>query len=297
MPTALNTLNSTFGLPGTLHFADAAPGLAVAHITTQLASASIALQGAQLLTWQPEGQSPVLWVSKAAVYESGKGVRGGVPVCWPWFGAVPGKPAHGFVRARLWQLRGSELDASGQVVLRLGICDDDATRSLWAHAFDLELLVTVGRTLTLALTTRNTGEQAFEITQALHTYLCTTDLTQTTVQGLDGCHYLDKVQDFARCQQSGAVHFDGETDRIYTDTTADSLIVDSAGGRTLRIAKQGSASTVVWNPWSEKEKSMADMASGEFHQMLCVETCNAGPDKVTVAPGASHTLVASVSVV
>ncbi|OLP08259.1 D-hexose-6-phosphate mutarotase [Rhodoferax antarcticus] len=214
----------------------------------------------------------MLWVSKAAVYESGKGVRAGVPVCWPWFGAVPGKPAHGLVRTRLWQLRGAALDASGQVVLRLGICDDDVTRSFWEHAFELELLVTVGRTLTLALTTHNTGAEAFEITQALPSYFCTGDSAQTTVQGLDGCHYLDKVQDFALCQQSGAVTFQSETDRIYTDTTANSLIVDAATGRTLRITKQGSASTVVWNPWSDKEKTMADMACSEYRQMLCVET-------------------------
>lgn len=297
MTHLLDTLNTTFGLPGTLHFAEAAPGLPVAHVTTPLASASIALQGAQLLTWQPTGQPPVLWVSKAAVFEEGKAVRGGVPVCWPWFGAVPGKTMHGFVRSRLWQMRSAELGDSGQLVLRLGINDDASTRALWNHAFDLELAVTVGSTLTLALTTHNTDEEAFEITQALHTYLATGDISHTTVQGLDGCHYLDKVQDFASCHQSGPVTFSGETDRIYTDTTADSLIVDSATGRTLRIAKQGSASTVVWNPWSDKEKTMADMASGDYRQMLCVETCNAGPDRVTLAPGASHTLAASVSVV
>jgi glucose-6-phosphate 1-epimerase len=296
MPTTLDTLNTTFGLPGTLHFADAAPGLPVAHITTPLANASVALQGAQVLTWQPAWQAPVIWVSKAAVFAQGKAVRGGVPVCWPWFGAVPGKVMHGFVRSRMWQMRSTSLDDSGQVVLHLGISDDASTRALWNHAFDLELAVTVGSTLTLALTTHNTASDAFEITQALHTYFCTGDITQTTVQGLDGGHYLDKVQDFASCQQSGAVHFKGETDRIYIDTTADSLIVDSVTGRTVRIAKQGSASTVVWNPWTDKEKTMLDMASGEFRQMLCVETCNAGPDRVTLAPGASHTLAASVSV-
>lgn len=297
MTHQLDTLNTTFGLPGALHFDELTPGLPVAHISTPLASASVALHGGHVLAWQPAGQPPVIWVSKAAIFEEGKPVRGGVPVCWPWFGAVPGKAMHGFVRTRLWQMRGAEVDASGQVVLRLGMRDDATTRTLWEHAFDLELVVTVGSTLTLALTTRNTGTQAFEITQALHTYFCTADIAQTTVQGLDGCHYLDKVQAFAACQQSGDVSFTGETDRIYINTTADSLIVDTAGGRTLRIAKQGSASTVVWNPWSEKEKTMADMATGEYQQMLCVETCNAGPDKVTVAPGGAHALVAVMSVV
>ncbi len=296
MSTTLNTLNASFAISNALRFTEVKPGLPVAEITTPLASASVALQGAQVLTWQPAGQAPVIWVSKAAVFEAGKPVRGGVPVCWPWFGAVPGKSLHGFVRTRMWQVRGAELDAIGQVVLRLGICDDETTRAVWDHAFDLELAVTVGSTLTMALTTRNTGDSPLSITQALHTYFCTGNILQTAVQGLDGTSYLDKVQNFAVCRQSGDVSFSGETDRIYTDTTADSLIQDGVGGRTIHIAKQGSASTVVWNPWTEKEKTMADMAVGEYQQMLCVETCNAGPDAVTIPAGGAHALVATVSV-
>ena len=292
----IDTLNSRFGIPDQLHFKDGGSDLPVAIITTRHASAALALQGGQMLTWQPTGQQPVLWVSEAAVFEPGKGVRGGVPVCWPWFGAVPGKATHGFVRTRMWQVRGTELDATGQVVLRLGLSDDASTRALWDHAFDLEMVVTVGSTLTMALTTRNIGSAPFTITQALHTYFCTGDIAQTAVQGLDGTSYLDKVQNFAVCQQTGDVTFSGETDRIYTDTEADSLILDGAGGRTIRISKQGSASTVVWNPWTEKEKTMADMAAGEHQQFLCVETCNAGPDAVAIAAGGAHTLVATISV-
>jgi glucose-6-phosphate 1-epimerase len=118
----------------------------VADIHTPLANASVALHGAQVLSWQPVGQKPVLWVSKATVFEAGKPVRGGVPVCWPWFGAMPGKTMHGFVRTLMWQVRGAELDAGGQIVLRLGACDNAATRAVWDHAFDLELVVTVGTT-------------------------------------------------------------------------------------------------------------------------------------------------------
>jgi D-hexose-6-phosphate mutarotase len=296
MSQDLATLNTSFALTNTLHFANAAPGLPVAEINTPLASARVALQGGQLLAWQPAGHAPVIWTSKAAVYESGKGVRGGVPVCWPWFGALAGKGAHGFVRTRMWHMRESRLDASGQIVLRLGITDDASTRAIWDQAFDLELVITAGATLTLALITRNTGTTSMLITQALHTYFCTADIAHTTVQGLDACAYLDKLQDGAVCRQTGAVLFDGETDRVYTDTGADCLIHDTAGNRVIRVAKQGSASTVVWNPWSEREKAFADMAAGEYQHMLCVETCNAGPDQVTVAPGGTHALVASVSV-
>jgi D-hexose-6-phosphate mutarotase len=293
----LDALNARFAISGHVSFSESGPGLPVADIHTLHASARVALQGAQVLAWQPTGQQPVIWVSKAAVYEPGKGVRGGVPVCWPWFGGRDGLPAHGFVRTRLWEVRETTLDAAGQVVLRLGMADDASTRALWDFAFDLELVVTVGQTLRMALVTRNTGTAAFTITDALHTYFCVGDIAQTTVQGLDGCAYLDKVQNSAQLRQAGAVGFTGETDRIYTDTTADCLIDDKAWGRSIRVAKQGSTSTVVWNPWSEREKAFADMAAGEYKDMLCVETCNAGPDQVTLAAGGLHTLSAMISVV
>ncbi|MDD2880817.1 MAG: D-hexose-6-phosphate mutarotase [Rhodoferax sp.] len=296
MTQPIDTLNTRFGLAGLLHFVDSGAGLPVAEIHTPHASARVALQGAQVLAFQPAGQQPVLWVSKAAVYEPGKGVRGGVPVCWPWFGARDGLPAHGFVRTRLWEMREATQDAAGQVVLRLGTTDDASTRTLWDFAFDLELVVTVGQTLTVALVTKNTGTAAFTITDALHSYFCVSDIAQAMVQGLDGCAYLDKVQNFAKAKQTGAVAFTGETDRIYFDTTADCLIDDKAWSRSICVAKQGSSSTVVWNPGSERAKTFADMAAAEFKDMLCVETCNAGPDQVTLAPGQQHTLTAAISV-
>lgn len=297
MYQSIGSLNQRFALNDALLFADSGSGLPVAEVQTAQASARIAVQGAQVLAWQPAGQQPVLWASRAAVFEPGKSVRGGVPMCWPWFGAREGLPAHGFVRTRMWDVREASLDATGQVVLRLGTSDDASTRALWNHAFDLELVVTVGQTLRMALVTRNTGAATFTITDALHSYFCVGDITQTTVQGLEGCAYLDKVQNFAQCRQTGSVEFTGETDRIYTDTTADCLIQDKAWGRRIRVAKQGSTSTVVWNPWSEREKAFADMTTGEFKDMLCVETCNAGLDQIDVAPGNTHTLTATISLV
>ena len=296
MTQTLSTLNTTFALGNSLRFTETVPGLPVAEISTPLATASVALHGAHVLSWQPAGQAPVIWVSKAAIFELGKPVRGGVPLCWPWFGPLADKPMHGFVRTMVWQVRGAELDASGQLVLRLGLTDDASTRALWDFAFDLELVVTVGSTLTIALTTRNTGDVSFSINQALHTYFATSDIRRTTVQGLAGGSYIDKVQNFAVCQQAGDVVFTGETDRIYTDTTADSLIVDGVTGRRIRITKQGSASTVVWNPWTDKEKNIVDMAAGEHRQMVCVETCNAGPDSISIPAGVVHTLAATISV-
>lgn len=296
MTHTLDSLNARFAVTGGVRFSETSPGLPVVEINTPQASARIALQGAHVLAWQPTGHKPVIWVSKAAVFEPGVPIRGGVPVCWPWFGAVPGKSTHGFVRTQLWEVHSVSLDEVGQVVLRLGIGGDASTRALWDHAFDLALVVTVGQTLTMELVTRNSGPAPFTIAQALHTYFCVGDIAQTSVQGLDGCHYLDKVQGMAEKQQSGTVRIQSETDRIYVNTAADCLIEDAAWGRTIRIAKRGSHSTVVWNPWAEREKSIADMAAGEYLGMLCVETCNAGPDQVTLPPGGTHTLTACISV-
>ena len=289
----LADLNQQFGIANVLRFVDMA-GLPMIEITTPQARARIAVQGAQVLEWQPVGQPPVLWLSRAAVYQVGKGVRGGVPICWPWFGAgEPGKPAHGFVRTRMWQVREVGHNAQG-VFVRLAIHDDSATRALWDHAFDLELLVTVGATLGMELITHNAGDTAFAITDALHTYFRIGDISRTEVLGLDKVAYLDKVTDSGRIAQAGAVSFAGETDRIYLDTQAECIIKDSQLNRRIHVAKSGSNTTVVWNPWIEKEKSFADMASGEYREMLCVETCNAATDIITLAPDQTHRLVAEV---
>jgi glucose-6-phosphate 1-epimerase len=291
------TLNARFGLPGKLRIQDAAPGVPVIEVTTPDAMARIAVQGGQVLEWQPRGHKPVIWISKAAVYQAGKGVRGGVPVCWPWFGAgEEGKPAHGFVRARMWEVRETREDLADTVIVRLGIKDDESTRGIWNHAFDLELIVTVGAALKIELVTRNTGTEPVTITDALHTYFRIGDIRQTQVTGLENTTYLDKVRDFARTPQTGPISFTGETDRVYLQTTSDCLIHDAALGRNIRVAKSGSTSTVVWNPWTEKEKSFTDMAAGEYQDMLCVETTNAGDDEVTIPPGGKHSLVAFIGV-
>ncbi|TXT40395.1 MAG: putative Aldose 1-epimerase [Comamonadaceae bacterium] len=148
----------------------------------------------------------------------------------------------------------------------------------------------------MTLVSRNIGDQAFTLTEALHSYFDVQDISHTTVQGLDGCSYLDKVQNFASATQTGLVTFTTETDRVYVNTTSECVINDAPRQRQIHVTKQGSASTVVWNPWSEREKAIADMAAGEYRHMLCVETCNAGPDQITLPPGGTHTLMAQISV-
>lgn len=251
----------------------------------------VALQGAQVLDWTPTGEStPVVWISDAAVYQTGKGVRGGVPVCWPWFGAgEAGKPAHGFVRTKLWSVEASGVSDAG-VWLRLVTQDDDASRALWNNAFKLSLTVTLGASLAIDLTTDNTGDSAFTIAEALHTYFGIGDVDTASVSGLDGVRYLDKVLDMSEHTQVGAVAIVGEVDRVYLNTTSETSIVDASLGREIVIGKTNSTATVVWNPSSEKEKGFADMNAGDYRKMLCVESGTAGGDVIKVAAGSSHTL-------
>lgn len=296
----LDTLDRRFGRKDHVTFA-AGPGELgpVAHVANRHATASIALHGAHVMAFQPRDHQPVLWVSSRSAFRPGKAIRGGIPVCWPWFADHPTdrtKPAHGFVRAVPWSVVGTEIVDDAATRVRLRLDDDDATHALWPHRFELELAVTVGVSLAVALTIRNTGDAAFTSGGALHSYFTVGDVERVAVHGLDGCAYVDKVDALARKVQRGAVRIDAETDRVYLDTTADCVIDDSGLRRRIVIAKTGSRSTVVWNPWRAKAASMADFGDDEYPGMVCVETANAGADVVSIPPRASHVLGTTIRV-
>ncbi|MGF1547897.1 MAG: D-hexose-6-phosphate mutarotase [Thiotrichales bacterium] len=285
-------LNDKFGIPGVVEFKLGAHGAVVAEISNGGATAAIARQGAQLLHWTPAGQAPVVWLSPAAKFAVGKSLRGGVPVCWPWFGAHPtdpGKPAHGFARNLDWKfVETAALGNATRVVLRFE--PEAAQQILWPHAATLTLAVTIGTRLRLELTTQNTGTTPFTLTQALHTYFQIGDVETVSVEGLDGKSYVDRVRGDARVVQQGPVIIDGEVDRVYLATPGEVAIADPALKRRILIGKQNSSSYVVWNPGAEKGAKFGDMGDDGYRHMLCVETTNAWDDTVTVAPDATVTL-------
>jgi glucose-6-phosphate 1-epimerase len=291
-------LNARFAIPGQLGFKDGPGGLVVAEVTNAEASATIALQGAHVMGWAPRGERPVIWLSRAAKFAPGKSIRGGVPVCWPWFGphaTDPKLPGHGYARTVAWEPVAAEASAPGTTRITLRLTETAATRAQWPHATPVECAITVGRALEIELATRNAGPAPVTIGQALHTYFEVGDVRRIAIDGLDGCPYLDKV-DGARKRQHGPVTIGAEVDRIYLEAPGECLIDDPVLGRRIRIAKRGSRSTVVWNPWLEKAAKMGDFGEhGEFG-MVCVESANAADDVVTVAPGASHRLWVRYSV-
>ena len=295
----LSALNSRFAIPGHVLFKEGPGGLVVAEIANRHAEAAIALQGAHVMTWQPRGQEPVLWLSRFGKFAPGKSIRGGVPICWPWFGphAEDAKlPGHGFARTVMWEVLETRAQPDGATFIRFGLIETEATRAQWPHPSSAQLRVTVGAELKIELVTRNAGSAPFRIGEAFHTYFHISDVADTAIRGLEDCAYLDKVGGTTRKTQQGPIVIESEVDRVYLDTEADCLIEDRGLQRRIRIATKGSRSTVVWNPWIEKAEKMGDFGPEGYRGMVCVESANAVDNVVTVAPGAEHVLLAVISV-
>lgn len=294
--TTAQHLNQQFGIAGQLTFRDDASGLVVAEFNNAHATASLCLQGAHLMSWQPRSQSkPVVWLSRDAKLAAGKSIRGGAPVCWPWFGAhatEAGFPGHGYARTVPWQVLESGIEPNGATRLTLRLVSSDKTRAQWDHACNVDLTVIVGDTLRMEMATENTGTADFVIGEALHTYLQIGDIGAVRVTGLEGCQYWDKVGGSELKNQVGSVGFTGEVDRVYINTSAECVIEDDKLKRRIHIKKSGSLSTVVWTPWTEKAGKMGDMGQPDgWREMVCVESVNAIDNVVKVAAGTRHTLI------
>lgn len=292
-------LNKEFGIESELGFAEM-DGEPIAWIRNNACSATIARTGAQLLSWHPHGLGEVLWRSDIRPKSPDQPRRGGIPVCWPWFGphpTDPSKPNHGFVRTRRWTVVSTASKDSRQateLTLKTGTLPSDS--SLWPYQAEVSLRFIAGATLRLELTTRNTGTERFDLTQALHSYFRVENIEHVEVEGFDGHDYLDKVENYARKRQSGPITFNKETDRIYLGHIGPAIIRDPVAGRAIVVTKSGSSSSVVWNPWEERAAQLGDMGPAGYCRMVCVETANAGDDVVWLGPGDQHTLVAEIQV-
>ena len=290
----IDQLNNEFAIEGQLEFVAGKGGFPLASIDNGKARALVSVYAGQVLSFQPTDQSDdLLFVSDKAYYQDGKAIKGGIPVCWPWFGADPedrGRAAHGFVRNRQWMVRASEALADGDTRITLGLVDNREIRDIWSCAFDLSLEVTVGNGLAVDVVTRNTGDQPFTITQALHSYFRVGEIARVEVLGLENTDYLDKAGDGSRKTQSGPVRFGEEVDRIYLDVQPGLIIEDAALGRRIRINSTGSKTAVVWNPWADISASMGDLKDDDYQRFVCVETANAATDTVEVKPGGEYRL-------
>ena len=267
-------------------------GLEVVEIATPASICTIALHGAQVLGFAPRRDRECLWLSDRADFAVGKPLRGGIPICFPWFGphaSDPKLPPHGFARTRLWRLAGVEALDAERVRAELELASDPTTASLFPHPFVARLAVTAGDALELAFEVVNPGEAPFEFEIALHTYFAVSDVGAIAIRGLGGCPYTDRVAGGARDRQDlGApVRFDGEVDRVY-ECTGLVTLADPARGRAVRIEGTNAGSVVVWNPGAIKARTVADMSPEGFHDFVCVETGNVRDQRVTLAAGGRH---------
>ena len=284
-------LNQQFSIDGIARF-DAGPGgLTRLLITTDKANATIHPHGAHVSQFQPRGSDPILWMSNESYYAAGKAIRGGVPLVFPWFGPHPAQadaPAHGLVRTIEWEVADVSLHDDGDV---------SASFLTTVESFRVVYRVTVGPALRLEMTVTNDSAESVVFEQAFHTYLTVGDVRRISVHGLDGVTYIDKLDESSRkIQPDSPVTFEAETDSVYLDTEAAVRIQDPTLNRTIAVSKQGSRSTVVWNPWIAKAKRMPDFGDDEWPGMVCIESGNIADDSVRLEPGGTHTMIAKVGI-
>ncbi|WP_299789376.1 D-hexose-6-phosphate mutarotase [uncultured Shewanella sp.] len=269
-----------------------ANGLEYVDIDTPLCTARIFMQGAQIDRFQPKGKKPLLWVSSADDYQPGSGIRGGVPICWPWFGMNdnPDWPQHGFARTSLWTLESVQM-RSDVAELKFALQITEENRAYWPHDTRVEVLFTLGDTLTVSLTNTNLGDQAVSLTQALHTYFPINDIHQLRASGFAGAQYIEFGE--GPYQQDGdEVTFDRETDRVYTRLGQNQQLHTPDG--TIEISRENSESAVLWNPWIDKSQRLSRFNSDDYLCMVCLEAANVLEDKVTLLPNESHTLTTKI---
>lgn len=227
----------------------------VLHLKHSIGTAQIALQGAQLLSWQPKGSTQdVLWLSEIEPFELGTAIRGGVPICYPWFGGAK-QPPHGTARIRLWQLSHYDL-AKDKVRLEF---------SLFSDLNIIEAKVEMVFTDKCHITFTHYGEQPAQV--ALHSYFNVGDITQVEVSNLPESCFNALTQ---QQENVPAPRFITENvDCIYAAEKTQNQIVDKALKRTIGLHHHNASQLVLWNPWDKSTSAMSEQA---YQRMLCLET-------------------------
>lgn len=270
-----------------------ANGFEYIEIKNSAAEAKIALQGAHIFHYKRADEEQILWLSEVSDFEYGKAIRGGVPICWPWFGFNENKnlPQHGFARVSMWEfIKSDESDEkSSSLIFRL--THGSQTLKMWRYKFELELHVTISDKLTMELKTTNLDCESFVLTQALHTYFKVSHISHALIKGLDKKPYLDALT-WKNEIQEGDITFDQEVDRVYQEVTDEIILKDE--NREIHIKNSGSSSTVVWNPWIEKTLRMSAMNENAYEHMICIESANAFDDRKVLKPQSSYTLKATI---
>ncbi|HEY4328605.1 MAG TPA: D-hexose-6-phosphate mutarotase [Phycisphaerae bacterium] len=310
----LDSLNTKFALTtGTdhIHFITGEGGLICADIKTPACTGRVYLLGAHIAAWQPSGQEPVIFMSSKSPFEVGKAIRGGIPVCFPWFASKtdgpiasvmgtggasprPAPPSHGTVRTMEWQVEETKDLGNGGVSITLGTHSDDASKVYFPGDYELHEHITFSTQLNIQLDVKNTGKDPFQYEEALHAYLNVKDATKAKVLGLEGTDYIDKVDAKAQKKQSGPIFFTAETDRVYLNTQTPLTLADDSFGRKITVEKTDSHTTVIWNPGAAK--TVTDLGTGQWANYVAIETANTGDAAITLKPGETRTMGVKIGV-
>ena len=300
----LEQLKENSPLPSACTFDQNESGLWRAQIATRSCTAEIYLQGAHLTRWQPKDHEAVLFVSERSSYTEGKAIRGGVPIIFPWFGprrpnALDQRsdgPSHGFARTSLWQIE-SCTQVGDDFELTFSLGPNQNSIALGYDNFLVTYKIKLGSELTMQLTVQNLADGPMFFEEALHTYLRVADASQIGIDGLAHCPYLDKTDNMSgKIQSESTLKLTAETDRPYLNTAAAVELNDPLLKRQIKVSKSNSLTTVIWNPWKELTAKLADMNGDDWQHMTCIETANALDDAITLGPGESHTMLATISV-
>ncbi len=299
MEGAIAESDRRFEIRGTAEIVEGNGRLPKVRITSPEVVGEMYLHGAHVTSWKPAGKEEVLFLSSQSRWEHGHAIRGGVPVCFPWFGGKaddPKAPAHGFVRTKAWQLE-SIAQAGNAVTVSMFTESNEETKRWWPTDFRLVHRATFGRELSLELVVINTGRTSLRFEEALHAYYRVGNVEKVRVRGLEMVQYFDKTDANRKKMQHGDIVIVSETDRVYLNTGNAIELEDPLLHRRTRVTKENSRTTVVWNPWVQKAHSLSDFADDEWMQMICIETSNVSDSAVDLAPGQQHTMKALVGVV
>jgi glucose-6-phosphate 1-epimerase len=290
----IDSLNERFAIAGLLKFETGSGGLIRATVAGRSAEGHVYLHGAHVSHYRRAGQRPLLFLSARSRFATGKAIRGGVPVIFPWFGARVDHseaPDHGFARTREWAVESAAPARDGSVAVTLALEADDDTRPMWPHEFRIRHRVVFGERLEMTLEVENRSDHPFDFEEALHTYLLVGDVGQVSITGLGGGVYIDKTEDMRRkTLAADPLRFNGTTDRVFLNSHATCTVTDPILARRIVVEKTGSNTTVVWNPWHEKASTMADLGNEQWRSMLCVETANASDNAIHLAGGERHAM-------
>lgn len=296
----IEELEDKFSIEGEVGFAELEEDLIFITVANKFAEADISLYGAHVTNFKPYRTMEILWMSPESNFQEGSPIRGGIPVCFPWFGlhkTDPEKPQHGFARLMYWDVVETKSQPTGETFIRLQLCSSEKTKAFWPYDFTAELIIIVGKSLSTTLKVTNTSSEPIEYTAALHSYFSLSAIDNITIEGLQNTKYYDQLVQEDFTQDEPLLKIQKAETRHYLNTESTCILHDSVFGRSIFAEKAGSKVTTVWNPWEETCRSIDDMPDDAYHAFVCVESVNAIDDVIKLNAGESHETSAIIGLV